>query len=194
MSPTAIANRRCRCDAAPQAGFASLPGGVLITDAIPSTRRAVRASALAGTALAMVAATAISPPAQAWYPSAPGQMQDPVSLRAQQIEDQVKAPIPAISWESCDPELRLECATVRVPLDYDEPAGRTISLAVIRRLADRPATRIGSLFVNPGGPGGSAAQAVPGHTSYRSAQHAQAVRRLKSDRDEDMGSRLPRDI
>jgi pimeloyl-ACP methyl ester carboxylesterase len=41
-----------------------------------------------------------------------------------------------------------------VPLDHDRP-GKTISLALMRRAAIKPAQRIGSLFLNPGGPGGS---------------------------------------
>jgi pimeloyl-ACP methyl ester carboxylesterase len=44
---------------------------------------------------------------------------------------------------------------VAVPLDWDRPRGRTITLAVARHLASRPGERIGSLFVNPGGPGDS---------------------------------------
>jgi hypothetical protein len=32
----------------------------------------------------------------------------------------------------------LECARVRVPLDWDRPKGRTIALAVIRHLASKP--------------------------------------------------------
>jgi hypothetical protein len=44
---------------------------------------------------------------------------------------------------------------VQVPLDYDQPNGATISLAVVRLPASDPAHRIGSLFLNPGGPGGS---------------------------------------
>jgi hypothetical protein len=42
---------------------------------------------------------------------------------------------------------------VAVPLDWDRPRGRTITLAVVGHLASRPGERIGSLFVNPGGPG-----------------------------------------
>jgi len=40
-------------------------------------------------------------------------------------------------------------------LDWRHPGGRTITLSVIRHLASRPDQRIGSLFVNPGGPGDS---------------------------------------
>jgi pimeloyl-ACP methyl ester carboxylesterase len=44
---------------------------------------------------------------------------------------------------------------VGVPLDYDQPNGAKISIAMVRLPAANPALRQGSLFVNPGGPGGS---------------------------------------
>ena len=44
---------------------------------------------------------------------------------------------------------------MRVPLDYDRPRGAKISLALARLPATDPARRIGSLFLNPGGPGAS---------------------------------------
>jgi hypothetical protein len=46
-----------------------------------------------------------------------------------------------------------ECATVKLPLDYDQPRGATTDVAVLRIKARNQATRIGSLFVNPGRPG-----------------------------------------
>jgi pimeloyl-ACP methyl ester carboxylesterase len=49
--------------------------------------------------------------------------------------------------------VRLDCARVRVPLDWARPAGPEITLAVVRHRARRPARRIGTLFFNPGGPG-----------------------------------------
>jgi pimeloyl-ACP methyl ester carboxylesterase len=53
-----------------------------------------------------------------------------------------------------------QCATVSVPVDYDKPTGAQAKLAVIRV----PATgqRVGSLLVNPGGPGASAVDMVAG--------------------------------
>jgi pimeloyl-ACP methyl ester carboxylesterase len=69
----------------------------------------------------------------------------------------------AISWKACDPpDSGLECARVAVPLDWDKPNGQQIELAVIRHLASRPAERIGSMFVNPGGPGASGVGLVQG--------------------------------
>ncbi len=66
----------------------------------------------------------------------------------------------SIQWRSCGE--RLECARVRVPLDWDRPHGRTISLKVIRHLASKPEQRIGSMFINPGGPGDTGIGLVKG--------------------------------
>src|SRR5262245_65581864 len=63
------------------------------------------------------------------------------------------APVPVRAWVDCD--RGFECATAKVPLDHDRPRGDSIELALIRRPAPDPAQRIGTLFVNPGGPGGS---------------------------------------
>ncbi|MFC6153935.1 alpha/beta hydrolase [Nocardioides yefusunii] len=49
----------------------------------------------------------------------------------------------------------LECAWLAVPLDYADPAGTVINLAVNRMASRDPEKRIGTLVVNPGGPGGS---------------------------------------
>ncbi len=47
-----------------------------------------------------------------------------------------------------------KCAKVRVPLDYSKPDGETIEIAMKKHVATGSVRR-GSLFVNPGGPGGS---------------------------------------
>lgn len=52
-------------------------------------------------------------------------------------------------WRDCDNGF--QCADVVVPVDWSNPAGSTIQLAVIRRKAT--GQRIGSLLMNPGGPG-----------------------------------------
>jgi pimeloyl-ACP methyl ester carboxylesterase len=65
-----------------------------------------------------------------------------------------------IAWTSCGDQL--ECAKVPVPLDWDRPNGKHIELAVIRHLASRPEARIGSMFINPGGPGESGVGFVQG--------------------------------
>jgi pimeloyl-ACP methyl ester carboxylesterase len=63
------------------------------------------------------------------------------------------AAVPSLDWADCGDGF--QCATARVPLDYDHPRGATISLALIRLPAGDPARKIGSIFINPGGPGGS---------------------------------------
>ena len=63
---------------------------------------------------------------------------------------------PGIAWAPCFRDFGpFECAQVPVPLDYDDPNGATISIALLRLPASDPNGAIGSLFVNPGGPGGS---------------------------------------
>jgi pimeloyl-ACP methyl ester carboxylesterase len=54
-----------------------------------------------------------------------------------------------VEWADCDDDF--QCTQVQVPLDWDEPAGETIELAAIRLPAQ--GTKLGSLLVNPGGPG-----------------------------------------
>src|SRR5947209_13770411 len=49
----------------------------------------------------------------------------------------------------------LQCAYLTVPLDYANPNGRVIKIGLLRRPASDPAHRVGSLAINPGGPGGS---------------------------------------
>ncbi|VEI13144.1 alpha/beta hydrolase [Trueperella bialowiezensis] len=55
-----------------------------------------------------------------------------------------------LAWEACDD---FECADVTVPMDYENPGGVTITIRMKKRAADEQA--IGSLLVNPGGPGAS---------------------------------------
>ena len=56
-------------------------------------------------------------------------------------------------WSDCGDGF--QCATLRVPIDYSNPNSRQISLALIRKPAIGPSRRIGSLLMNPGGPGES---------------------------------------
>ena len=70
-----------------------------------------------------------------------------------------------LEWEACGttPEAEaadVECARAPLPLDYDDPEGEQIEIAVGRVPAADPAQRIGSLFFNFGGPGGPAVDYV----------------------------------
>jgi pimeloyl-ACP methyl ester carboxylesterase len=68
------------------------------------------------------------------------------------------ARVPQLHWTDCGDGF--QCATARVPLDYDRPRGAQISLALIRLPAGDPAHKLGSIFLNPGGPGGSGVDLV----------------------------------
>ena len=48
-----------------------------------------------------------------------------------------------------------------VPVDYAHPEGATLAIAVARHPAELPSQRIGSLVINPGGPGGSGIDDLP---------------------------------
>src|SRR4051812_31518121 len=61
-----------------------------------------------------------------------------------------------IQWAACPDVDGWQCATVRVPKDYSHPGAGSFKLAVTRLPASDPAHRIGSLFVNYGGPGADA--------------------------------------
>jgi len=106
---------------------------------------AICAAALAGAALP-ASAPALSSPAAA--PAA----------------RQVAAPVPKLDWKSCgaEPELqRFLCATAQVPTDYDRPNGAKTQIALTKLPASGdPAQRLGTLFTNPGGPGGSGVEFV----------------------------------
>ena len=65
--------------------------------------------------------------------------------------------VPSLSWARCPAQAGFECATARVPLDYRDPGRASIRLAVIRHRAADRARRIGTLFLNPGGPGANKA-------------------------------------
>ncbi|WP_306999069.1 alpha/beta hydrolase [Amycolatopsis thermophila] len=80
-----------------------------------------------------------------------------------------------LTWGDCAPyatsdDIRsafgrkdLQCARLTVPLDYAKPQGDTITIGVLRHKAT--GNRIGSLVINPGGPGASGMYAAAGLAS-----------------------------
>ena len=100
-------------------------------------------AALAGVVLATVAA-------------APGSAAPAAAERTSKAESRrVDAvPTPRLGWYKCYDIA--ECATAQLPLDYDKPKGATTEIAILRVKAKDQKRKIGSLFLNPGGPGGSA--------------------------------------
>ncbi|MDO8211315.1 alpha/beta hydrolase [Conexibacter sp. CPCC 206217] len=69
-------------------------------------------------------------------------------------------PSAPLQWSACGDDDVAQCTTAPVPKDWSNPRRGTISLAVARIPARDPSRRIGSLFVNFGGPGGDAAATV----------------------------------
>lgn len=65
---------------------------------------------------------------------------------------------PPLAWGTCPADVArpgLECAALDVPLDYRDPGGREIGIAVSRLASTDPGKRRGVLLTNTGGPGGA---------------------------------------
>jgi pimeloyl-ACP methyl ester carboxylesterase len=82
----------------------------------------------------------------------------------------------SLSWSSCESEM--ECATATAPLDWADPTGDDIELALIRSKATG-SDRLGSVLVNPGGPGASGvdfvAQSADGGVTAAVHEHYDVV-------------------
>ncbi len=62
----------------------------------------------------------------------------------------------SFTWSECEnaePDSLVTCSILEVPYDYEDPAIGSFSLFVKKRSVEDPAKRVGSLLVNPGGPG-----------------------------------------
>ena len=109
--------------------------------------------------------------------------QDDPDIKASPATASASATIPAglenfytqkASWYNCakkgmdevksGEDTGFTCAKIKVPLDYDNPGGETIEIAVKKRAANGDS--VGSLFINPGGPGGSGIELVENVGSY----------------------------
>jgi pimeloyl-ACP methyl ester carboxylesterase len=69
-----------------------------------------------------------------------------------------------LEWSDC--ESGKECAKLTVPIDYQDPDAGTIELALLKAPAEDPDARVGSLVVNPGGPGAPGTQTANDAESY----------------------------
>ena len=72
------------------------------------------------------------------------------------------------AWRSCG--RRLQCATLTVPVDYSQPDGEQVKLAVARVPASQPKQRVGSLVFNFGGPGDAGTETLPDFVSQIPAE------------------------
>ncbi|MGW5690433.1 alpha/beta hydrolase [Streptomyces asiaticus] len=104
--------------------------------------------ALAATAVAATAITGVSAVAT---PDRAAARPDKAAARPDTVEwgpcpEKTASPLKADSP-------RLQCATLEVPLDYRDPDGRQIEIAISRLASKEPSKRRGVLLTNPGGPG-----------------------------------------
>jgi pimeloyl-ACP methyl ester carboxylesterase len=68
-----------------------------------------------------------------------------------------------LTWATCAADM--QCTTAIAPINWAEPAGETVNLALIRHQATK-SNSLGSLFVNPGGPGGSGVNFIRDSLDY----------------------------
>jgi pimeloyl-ACP methyl ester carboxylesterase len=114
------------------------------------SRRVVSRLVAVGLAVGFVAG--MGPSASAAGFVAP--VRDHTAAGAARLVDRV--PAPALNWTGCGGFTPgAQCATATLPLDYDHPGGAQTKVALLRVKATDLAHRIGTLFVNPGGPAGS---------------------------------------
>lgn len=123
----------------------SFAGGSMRT---VSTLR-LRATVL--TAAALVLPTMALSPDTAWANPHRGDRTDPAQAR--RVD---RVPTPDLAWFDCSQLAPgAWCATADLPLDYDEPDDATTQVAVLKIKAADQEHKLGTLFLNPGGPGGS---------------------------------------
>ncbi|MGH9039257.1 MAG: alpha/beta hydrolase [Acidimicrobiia bacterium] len=102
--------------------------------------------------------TTTSPPETTTTSAAPATTAPPATTATTAPPPAPAPPSGSLAWTKCG---SLQCATLRVPVDYANPGGGTLDLALARKPATSSSSRIGSLVFNPGGPGDSGIDALP---------------------------------
>jgi pimeloyl-ACP methyl ester carboxylesterase len=136
-----------------------------------ATARGLRRYALVLTALVVAAAPTVACDATG-SPGAAGTVVSPSASAP--APDLQKFYAQKLAWKGCasfalsDEDRasfanpKFDCAYLEVPIDYSQSGGKTAQIAVLRQKATQPAQRIGSLLINPGGPGASGIEAATG--------------------------------
>lgn len=109
----------------------------------PSAARTGVVAGLLAAVLALVGCTS------GGHTVAPSPIPTPTTSAAAPSADLARFYEQQITWKKCDEG---SCGTIEVPLDYANPTGKTINVAVAREAATGK-HRLGSLLMNPGGPG-----------------------------------------
>ena len=122
-----------------------------LTDKISGLSRPVAAATAAAVAIGGLTAVGASP-AMAGTASTAAKAADSAKAAATSAHAAVAASpkVPVLRWQACDGGF--QCATAQVPLNYQDPTGTTINIAVLRHEATDPKRRVGTLFLNGGGP------------------------------------------
>lgn len=76
----------------------------------------------------------------------------------------------SIDWEPCESDASVKCARFEVPYDWTDPSKGSFSLNLVMRPANMRTARIGSMLVNPGGPGFGGSYLALGAESYFSSE------------------------
>jgi len=121
---------------------------------MPFTPRRLFTAGVAGLVLAgafSVPATATAPVPDPTVTTAAARSATTSDSESRRVD---RVATPALHWYSC--YSWAQCTTAQVPLDYDRPWGEQTTVALLRVKATDQKHKIGSLFVNPGGPGASA--------------------------------------
>ncbi len=140
---------------------------------MPTTTRAVALAvvlltALAGCQVAVEEPEALPSPTLSSRPvPSPSASQSPAAESGLERYYEQK-----VDWQRCRGSLR--CAEIQVPLDYAEPGGEAISLSLLKVPAGSRKQRVGSLVVNPGGPGGSGIEYAANTGAYFGPELRQA--------------------
>lgn len=132
-----------------------------------STATSTPRRAFAALAAAVAVTLLLSGCVSAFLPQAPPTTSTPTG---EQVDSSVeKFYAQSVQWSGC--ENGMQCATVEAPLDWAEPASGSIELALVRQTAK--GDKIGSLLVNPGGPGGSGYDFVKDSVDYATDKRLQ---------------------
>ncbi len=124
-----------------------------------NTRRGSTRIAIVAAALAIM--FSISGCVSFFLPEAPNMTSTPTSEKVAADLKPFYSQI--LTWKSCEGG-NFQCTTATAPMDWKNPATKSIKLALIRKTAS--GTRLGSLLVNPGGPGGSGYAFIKDSISY----------------------------
>jgi len=121
--------------------------------------RRPKPAALTAALVAGLLAVTLAGPLPASGASSPPTTRRPAAAPAERM-----VPVPDLDWRDCG--RRLQCARADVPLDYDDPTAGVVRLALIKSPASGPRPAKGSIFLNPGGPGGSGVDFVRGTRDF----------------------------